>query len=203
VIVTTAHRRGVALVAGNPPPYKRHDGEIVQQKTVLLVEDEAEVRESLEDALSDEGYTVVSASNGQQALQALPGLPRPCAVVLDIIMPIVSGNEVYAAMIADPRFADIPVVISTSDPSRAPSGVLIMKKPVDLPLLLATVASVFKASQAGGSAPGGGAGVEPAAERSNVETTPPKPDGRSPSSESRSAGCQAGGRDLAQVGQVG
>ena len=42
-------------------------------------------------------------------------------------------------MKGDPALADIPVVVSTSDPSRAPSGVLIMRKPVDLDMLLDTV----------------------------------------------------------------
>jgi hypothetical protein len=42
-------------------------------------------------------------------------------------------------MKSDPTLKDIPVVISTSDPSRAPSGVLIMRKPVDLDVLLDTV----------------------------------------------------------------
>ena len=49
------------------------------------------------------------------------------------------GSAVYAAMKADPTLLDIPVVISTSDPSRAPSGVLIMRKPVDLDILLDTI----------------------------------------------------------------
>ena len=110
---------------------------------MLVVDDEPDIRESLKEALVDEGYTVEVAANGRQALDMLPRLERPCAVILDIIMPIMSGIELYAAMRASPALADIPVVVSTSDPSRAPSGVLIMRKPINLGRLLKTVEALF------------------------------------------------------------
>jgi two-component system response regulator MprA len=110
---------------------------------VLVVDDEPDIRDSLRDALEDEGYEVAVARNGKEALEALPALPSPFAVILDIIMPVMSGVEFYAAMRADPRFAGAPVLVSTSDPSRAPSGVLIMKKPIDLDRLLNAVAALF------------------------------------------------------------
>jgi CheY-like chemotaxis protein len=112
-------------------------------RTVLVVDDEPDIRESLKEALVDEGYLVEVAANGRQALDLLPQLNRPCAVIMDIIMPIMSGIELYAAMRAIPALADIPVVVSTSDPSRAPSGVLIMRKPIDLGRLLKTVDGMF------------------------------------------------------------
>jgi two-component system, sensor histidine kinase and response regulator len=114
------------------------------RKTVLIVDDEPDIRESLREALEEEGYAVVEAANGKEALALLPDLPRPCALILDIIMPVMSGNELYAAMQADPALADIPLVVSTSDPSRAPSGVLLMKKPVHFSRLLTTVAGLFE-----------------------------------------------------------
>jgi CheY-like chemotaxis protein len=54
-------------------------------------------------------------------------------------MPVLTGNEVFAQMQLDPRLATVPVIVSTSDPSRAPSGVLIMKKPIDLDRLLGAI----------------------------------------------------------------
>lgn len=113
------------------------------EKTVLVVDDEADIRDSLRDILEDEGYRVRLAGNGRQALTELRKLPRPCAVILDIVMPVMSGTEFYAAMRADPATADVPVMISTSDPSRAPAGILTMKKPVDVQKLLKAVASLF------------------------------------------------------------
>jgi CheY-like chemotaxis protein len=115
----------------------------VTQKTVLVVDDEADIRESLRDALGDEGYSVVVASNGKEALQILPELKRPCAIILDVIMPVMSGTELYEALQATPALADIPVLMSTSDPSRAPSRVPVMKKPINLDRLLTALAGLF------------------------------------------------------------
>jgi CheY-like chemotaxis protein len=112
-------------------------------KTVMVIDDERDIRDSLRDVLIDEGYEVLLAGNGREALTMLPEAPRPLVVILDIIMPIMSGGELYTAMQADPRLRDIPVVISTSDPSRTPSGVPIMKKPVNLGRLLTMIAALF------------------------------------------------------------
>jgi two-component system, chemotaxis family, chemotaxis protein CheY len=115
----------------------------VNQRTLLIVDDDADVRESLGDALADEGYRVVLASNGREALGLLPTLKRPCGIILDLTMPVMSGTEFYQAMRAAPIWADIPVVILTSDPSRVPSGLPMMKKSVGLAEMLATVAALF------------------------------------------------------------
>ena len=113
------------------------------QRTVLVVEDDRDIRETLVEALGEEGYTVMSAKNGREALDLLPAINGPFAVVLDILMPVMSGREFYETMRRDPRFARVPVLVSTSNPSRAPSGALIMRKPVPLPTLLSTVHSFF------------------------------------------------------------
>lgn len=108
--------------------------------TIVVVDDEETICETLRDVFEEEGYAVEVAMDGVAALELLRGLAvKPRIVILDLLMPRLDGNAVYAAMQEDPALADIPVVISTSDPSRAPSGVLIMKKPVDLDLLLDTV----------------------------------------------------------------
>jgi CheY-like chemotaxis protein len=111
----------------------------VNDKTVLVVDDEADIRDSLREALEDEGYRVEVAANGREALATLPRLKPPCAIILDMMMPVMNGADFYAAMQADPKFADIPVVVSTSDASRAPSGVFIMKKPLNLDRLLSAL----------------------------------------------------------------
>jgi two-component system, sensor histidine kinase and response regulator len=115
----------------------------VSRSAILVVDDEEDVRESLREVLEDEGYEVSVAADGQRGLAGMRRV-RPCAVILDIIMPVMSGTEMYAAMQGDPELANIPVIISTSDPTRAPSGVLIMKKPVDLPRLLAAVEALCR-----------------------------------------------------------
>lgn len=111
----------------------------MNQRTILIVDDDADIRESLRDSFEDEGYCAQCARNGVEALKILRGESAPSAVVLDLIMPFMSGNEVYAAMKADPKLADIPVLVSTSDPSSAPSGVLLLRKPINLATMLAVV----------------------------------------------------------------
>jgi CheY-like chemotaxis protein len=108
--------------------------------TIVVVDDEEAICETLKDVLEEEGYEVEVASDGVDALALLRRLTVvPRMIILDLLMPRMDGNAVFSTIKADPALADIPVVISTSDPSRAPSGVLIMKKPVDLDVLLDTV----------------------------------------------------------------
>ena len=111
----------------------------MSHKTVLVVDDDVDIRESLRDAFEDAGYVVRCAANGREGLEALRSFDRPCVVVLDLIMPVMTGNELYDAMQADPQLADVPVIMSTSDASRAPSGVLLLKKPINLQTMLATI----------------------------------------------------------------
>jgi CheY-like chemotaxis protein len=113
-------------------------------QTVLVVDDEADIRESLRDVLEDEGYAVALAENGHRGLEVLRCTPRPSAVILDMIMPVMGGDELYAAMKNDPELTDIPVLVSTSDPSSAPSGVLIMKKPINVQRLLKVLAALVR-----------------------------------------------------------
>ena|ERR1022692_2314969 len=115
-----------------------------RKNTLLIVDDDADMRESLRDALGDEGYTIVLASNGREALGLLPGLKRPCGIILDITMPVMSGTEFYEAMrAAAPAFADIPVLVLTSNPSRVPNGLPTVKKSIGLEQLLTMVAGLF------------------------------------------------------------
>jgi CheY-like chemotaxis protein len=106
---------------------------------ILIVDDEQDLLDSLAEFFQDEGFAVTTARNGAEALAELDHDDLPSVVILDLLMPVMSGLEVYEAMLNDPRLAKLPVVVSTSDPSRAPSGVLIMKKPVNLDRLLSTV----------------------------------------------------------------
>jgi two-component system, sensor histidine kinase and response regulator len=114
------------------------------RKTILIVEDEAALRESLKELFEEEGYAVAAASDGREALEWLTRHQEPALVLLDLIMPIMSGVELYAAMQADERLARLPVLISTSDPSRSPPGALIIKKPFQLEPLLRLIQNLIK-----------------------------------------------------------
>jgi DNA-binding response OmpR family regulator len=103
---------------------------------VLIVEDEADIRETLEEFLADEGYAVRTAPNGAVALQVLAEPELPCVVLLDLMMPVLDGNEVIERMKRSDRLARVPIVITTSDPSRAPAGIPVLRKPMSLHAIL-------------------------------------------------------------------
>jgi CheY-like chemotaxis protein len=106
---------------------------------ILIVDDEADIRETLADFLTDAGFTVRTVADGAAALRVLAEPALPSVVILDLIMPVLDGNEVYAAMQRDDRLREVPVIVTTSDPARAPAGTTPMRKPVSLPSLLAVV----------------------------------------------------------------
>ena len=114
----------------------------MNQRSVLIVDDEVDLRDSVREVLGDEGYSVFVASNGQEALSLLQTIPRPSVIILDLFMPIMGGNEFYRKLRSIPALADIPVLISTSDPSAAPAKLPIIRKPVTLDRLLSSVATV-------------------------------------------------------------
>jgi CheY-like chemotaxis protein len=110
------------------------------RKSILVVDDDEDICDTLKAVLEEEGYAVAVAWNGAEALALLRETPsKPALVILDILMPVMDGAALYREMKADPALADIPIIISTSDPSKAPSNVLMIRKPVALDLLLDTV----------------------------------------------------------------
>jgi len=78
--------------------------------TILVVDDDQTVREMMERYLSREGFTVVTASGGQEGLRLARDL-HPAAITLDIMMPDIDGWTVLAAIKGDPELADIPVIL--------------------------------------------------------------------------------------------
>jgi CheY-like chemotaxis protein len=83
--------------------------------SVLVVEDDRDVRDALGLVLEDEGYEVVMAANGKEALGLLGTGLRPNVVLLDLMMPIMSGWEMREQMLRDPGIADIPTIVITGD----------------------------------------------------------------------------------------
>ena len=98
---------------------------------VLIVDDEEDVRESLRDVIELEGCSAVLAASGEDALEILAER-RPCLVILDLMMPGMSGRETLDQLRREPTLSNLAVVISTSAPERAPRGVPVLPKPIDL-----------------------------------------------------------------------
>ncbi len=110
------------------------------KRTIVVMDDEPGFCETVKDLLEDEGYAVEIATDGRSGLELLRRLPAaPCLLVLDLVMPVLDGAEVYREIRADPRLAPIQVVIATSDPARAPSGAAVLPKPLTVERLLQTV----------------------------------------------------------------
>lgn len=110
-----------------------------QRHTILIVEDDQDIRETLMSVLEDEGYAVLGAANGQVGLEVLAKGDRPCMILLDLMMPVMSGAEFLSKMRKDDWLAPIPVIVVSAWPkeARGISGVQgFVKKPVDLRLLL-------------------------------------------------------------------
>jgi CheY-like chemotaxis protein len=86
------------------------------RKLVLVVDDDAAVRESMSELLEAKGYSVMQADNGQKALDVLHGGTRlPCMVVLDLTMPVMDGRAFLILRSVDPMLRDVPVVVISGD----------------------------------------------------------------------------------------
>jgi len=119
--------------------------------TILLVEDDADCRESLAELFADDGYTVVTAKNGQEARAYLEKNPPPACIVTDLWMPEVDGWTL-AAEVADGRLPWAPIVVVTAAPAYfghpVPSR-QVLKKPVDPGRLLRLVRSLATMARTG------------------------------------------------------
>jgi CheY-like chemotaxis protein len=84
------------------------------QKFVLVVDDDPDIRETLEMVLGNNGHPVVSAGDGAEALRCLELRGRrPCVILLDLMMPGMNGFELQDALSAEPAYAAIPIVVIT------------------------------------------------------------------------------------------
>ena len=85
---------------------------------VLIVEDDADARESLAALLEGEGYQVLEAKHGGEALELLRQSPV-CIILLDIFMPVMNGHAFMVEQSRDPSISSIPVVVMTADAAAA------------------------------------------------------------------------------------
>lgn len=117
-----------------PPPRKR----------ILVVDDDDAVRSGLSGVLASEGYEVVTAINGIQALAALRRQPCDLAL-LDMNMPMLNGWSTIGELRRLHRW--LPVIIITARPDQGTlareAGVQLMEKPLDLPLLLQRIGALL------------------------------------------------------------
>jgi CheY-like chemotaxis protein len=111
----------------------------MESGSILIVDDEPEIRDALGLALELEGYRVISAANGRDALSVLRE-QVPALVLLDLMMPVMDGAELLRVLRDDPRLRGVPVYLITAfsqiSPEAAARAQGYLGKPVDLDRLL-------------------------------------------------------------------
>jgi CheY-like chemotaxis protein len=120
--------------------------------SVLVVEDNEDIREAIGEILEDEGYDVVLAEDGERALELLGEMARPCLLLVDLIMPKMNGWDLLNALSKNDRLATIPVVVVSAAAKAANlEGQVVVKKPVDLAIMLQIVRAHCCGERGGGS----------------------------------------------------
>jgi len=111
------------------------------KKSILIIEDDQEIREVLRIALEIEGYNLITYSNGLEALEYLKASPPPNLILLDLMMPKMSGYEFTKNTSMNDSLKNIPIVVLTAARNAPrPEGIVdYIKKPVDLEVLTTLV----------------------------------------------------------------
>lgn len=115
-------------------------------QTLLVVDDDLDIRDALQDAFELEGYSVLLAADGLEALAHLrhEGCSRPHLILLDLMMPRMDGFAFREALRHDTSLSDIPVVVASADLHLESAAKQLdvagcLRKPLDLNELLSTV----------------------------------------------------------------
>ena len=108
--------------------------------TLLIVENDITTRNALAELLAREGREIVTAADGQQALERLSAGPPPSLILLDLSMPRMNGFEFLRRQSTNPLIAGIPTMVLSGSPSELPLGARqVMTKPVNVSRLMALV----------------------------------------------------------------
>lgn len=108
---------------------------------MLIVEDDADIREQLQMIIEDEGYSVHACNDGVEALEYLQSMnvdDYPRCILMDLMMPRMNGAELYQALQSDHGMKTIPVVLATARgerekaPEAFPPGIERINKPMDI-----------------------------------------------------------------------
>jgi CheY-like chemotaxis protein len=109
----------------------------------MIVDDDDDIRMALRIVLETFGYSVITASDGAEALDKLEAGERPCLILLDLMMPGMDGQQFREAQLRNPALAEIPVVVLSGDykvdERAAEMGVAGLRKPIQLPKLLVKI----------------------------------------------------------------
>jgi signal transduction histidine kinase len=117
-------------------------------RRILLVEDDPDIRVSLQSILTDDDFEVVACANGREALDRLGAMPVPDLIILDLMMPVMDGWQFRIQQKNDPALAQIPVIAISADASSKAAAIdaaAYINKPFDHAKLMATIDRVLVA----------------------------------------------------------
>jgi len=131
------------------------------EPTVLVVDDDHDLREAVSTVLEERGFHILGACNGREALDLLRGDgERPSAILLDLMMPVMDGLQFREEQLSDPELSPIPVIVMTAH-GRSPIELLrasgFLRKPFAAGALIGMLAKL---------------GLEPHAAREPTEARP-------------------------------
>lgn len=107
---------------------------------VFVIDDDADSRDTLADVLGEEGYQVQTSGDATEALKRLEEGLRPDVILLDLVMPGMSGDELLQRLRATADLAMVPVVVLSARVDwQPPDGVESLRKPVELAAVLDAV----------------------------------------------------------------
>lgn len=114
------------------------------KKTIMVMDDDIDIRFTVADILEDQGYTVTTACDGQEGLVALNTMaPNPGLIILDQMMPNMDGSEFLKIRAQSNILSKIPVAYFSADTDilqkSKNAGIEALRKPVDFNELLALV----------------------------------------------------------------
>jgi len=115
------------------------------ERVILVVDDDSLARTSIAEFLQDEGYIVLSAADGGEAMELLGSASRPDAILLDFMMPNVDGWQFREQQAKDPKLNQIPIIAITGAQFATLDGITaVLRKPLRLPVLGRTLEGVLE-----------------------------------------------------------
>ena len=120
------------------------------KQTILIVEDDRDLRKMFRTALVLEGFEVLEAENGFNALWLLDRVLPPDLILLDLMMPVLDGRTVRNELAAQAHLRDIPIVVVTAEPGPHLDldAACVLRKPVDPENLIRTIRLCLKSGAA-------------------------------------------------------
>jgi len=123
----------------------------MSRKNILIVDDEQDVLLVLEKGLTAEGYSVITATSGNDAI-SLARSKRPDLIILDVLMSDMDGSEVKRILKEDPETKDIPIIFLTGmfpkreddQEGRIVAGYVLFEKPYDILELMSAIEQLLR-----------------------------------------------------------